>query len=36
VTDQARALGLPLLTVDGRRPAAQLAGDLAERFGLTD
>jgi hypothetical protein len=26
--------GSPLLTVDGSRPAAQLAADLAERFGL--
>jgi hypothetical protein len=34
VTDQASTLGLPLLTVDGSRPAAQLAADLAERFRL--
>jgi hypothetical protein len=34
VTGQAIALGLPLLTIDGSRPAGEMAGDLAERFRL--
>jgi hypothetical protein len=34
VAEQASALGLPVVTVDGSRPVAQLAADLAERFGL--
>ena len=34
VTEQADALGLPLLTIDGNRPAEALAADLTEGFGL--
>ncbi len=36
VASQASAQGLPLLTVDGSRPVAELAADLAGRFGLGD
>lgn len=34
VTEQARALGLPLVTVDGTRTPASLADELADRFRL--
>ena len=36
VSGQASALGLPLVTVDGSRPIAELASDLAERFRLDE
>jgi hypothetical protein len=35
VTEQAKALGLPLRIIDGTRPPADLADDLAEGFKLT-
>lgn len=34
VTEQATALGLPILTIDGNRPPDALVDDLAERFQL--